>query len=152
MWLGRGIFLTPAESGVPKKPQWLIPRQLARLIPFWPYWKIRQSGVQNVHEGDRCGDARCIMARCQEAGGKLSCGALYAAFDREKEPTDLDIAQVLTDFVPLSKLFLRCLTMDSTPSFESPKQVNFSVVGRPLFRKWNVKRMVTADGKRLPIT
>src|SRR5882724_4493174 len=30
--------------------------------------------------------------------------ALYAAFDEEKEPTDLDIAKVLTEFVPLSKL------------------------------------------------
>ena len=30
--------------------------------------------------------------------------ALYAAFDAEKEPTDLDIASVLTEFVPLSKL------------------------------------------------
>jgi SpoVK/Ycf46/Vps4 family AAA+-type ATPase len=30
--------------------------------------------------------------------------ALYLAFDREKESTDLDIARVLTEFVPLSKL------------------------------------------------
>ena len=30
--------------------------------------------------------------------------ALYMAFDAEKEPTDLDIARVLTEFVPLSKL------------------------------------------------
>jgi AAA+ superfamily predicted ATPase len=30
--------------------------------------------------------------------------ALYLAFDGEKEPTDLDIARVLTEFVPLSKL------------------------------------------------
>jgi SpoVK/Ycf46/Vps4 family AAA+-type ATPase len=30
--------------------------------------------------------------------------ALYLAFDQEKEPTDLDIAQVLTEFVPMSKL------------------------------------------------
>ena len=31
--------------------------------------------------------------------------ALYLAFDAgEKEPTDLDIARVLTEFVPLSKL------------------------------------------------
>jgi SpoVK/Ycf46/Vps4 family AAA+-type ATPase len=30
--------------------------------------------------------------------------ALYMAFDSEKEPTDLDIAGVLTEFVPLSKL------------------------------------------------
>ena len=30
--------------------------------------------------------------------------ALYLAFDREQEPTDLDIARVLTEFVPLSKL------------------------------------------------
>ncbi len=30
--------------------------------------------------------------------------ALYLAFDREKEPTDLDIAGVLTEFVMLSKL------------------------------------------------
>jgi AAA+ superfamily predicted ATPase len=30
--------------------------------------------------------------------------ALYLAFDQENEPTDLDIARVLTEFVPLSKL------------------------------------------------
>ena len=30
--------------------------------------------------------------------------ALYAAFDEENEPTDLTIARVLTEFVPLSKL------------------------------------------------
>jgi ATP-dependent 26S proteasome regulatory subunit len=30
--------------------------------------------------------------------------ALYAAFDQGKEPTDLDIASVLTEFVPLSRL------------------------------------------------
>jgi hypothetical protein len=30
--------------------------------------------------------------------------ALYLAFDVEREPTDLDIARVLTEFVPLSKL------------------------------------------------
>jgi len=30
--------------------------------------------------------------------------ALYLAFDEENEPTDLDIARVLTEFVPLSKL------------------------------------------------
>ena len=29
--------------------------------------------------------------------------SLYQAFDNDKEPTDLDIAQVLTEFVPLSK-------------------------------------------------
>jgi SpoVK/Ycf46/Vps4 family AAA+-type ATPase len=30
--------------------------------------------------------------------------ALFAAFEGETEPTDLHVAQVLTDFVPLSKL------------------------------------------------
>jgi SpoVK/Ycf46/Vps4 family AAA+-type ATPase len=30
--------------------------------------------------------------------------ALYLAFDSDREPTDLDICQVLTEFVPLSKL------------------------------------------------
>lgn len=30
--------------------------------------------------------------------------ALYVAFDGEREPTDLDIAGVLNEFVPLSKL------------------------------------------------
>ena len=30
--------------------------------------------------------------------------ALYAAFDEANEPTDLTIARVLTEFVPLSKL------------------------------------------------
>jgi hypothetical protein len=29
--------------------------------------------------------------------------SLYDAFDQDTEPTDLDIARVLTDFVPLSK-------------------------------------------------
>lgn len=36
--------------------------------------------------------------------------ALYMAFDGEKEPTDLDIAQVLTEFVPLSKLMAEQIT------------------------------------------
>ncbi len=36
--------------------------------------------------------------------------ALYLAFYREKEPTDLDIAQVLTEFVPLSKLMAEQIT------------------------------------------
>ncbi len=36
--------------------------------------------------------------------------ALYLAFDREKEPTDLDIAGVLTEFVPLSKLMAEQIT------------------------------------------
>jgi hypothetical protein len=30
--------------------------------------------------------------------------ALFCGFDQEKEPTDFSIAQVLTEFVPLSKL------------------------------------------------
>ena len=30
--------------------------------------------------------------------------AVYLAFDEGNEPTDLDIARVLTEFVPLSKL------------------------------------------------
>ena len=36
--------------------------------------------------------------------------ALYAAFDAGKEPTDLDIASVLTEFVPLSKLMAEQIT------------------------------------------
>jgi hypothetical protein len=36
--------------------------------------------------------------------------ALYLAFDREKEPTDLDFASVLTEFVPLSKLMAEQIT------------------------------------------
>jgi len=36
--------------------------------------------------------------------------ALHVAFDREKEPTDLDIASVLTEFVPLSKLVVEQIT------------------------------------------
>ena len=30
--------------------------------------------------------------------------ALFLAFDSDREPSDLDVAGVLTDFVPLSKL------------------------------------------------
>jgi len=36
--------------------------------------------------------------------------SLYDAFDRDTEPTDLDIAQVLTDFVPLSKTMAEPIT------------------------------------------
>jgi SpoVK/Ycf46/Vps4 family AAA+-type ATPase len=36
--------------------------------------------------------------------------ALYAAFEEEQEPTDLGIAQVLTEFVPLSKLMAEQIT------------------------------------------
>jgi ATP-dependent 26S proteasome regulatory subunit len=36
--------------------------------------------------------------------------ALYQAFDGEKEPTDFSIAQVLTEFVPLSKLMAEQIT------------------------------------------
>jgi hypothetical protein len=36
--------------------------------------------------------------------GDIFTEALYQAFDEETEPTDLTIAQVLTDLVPLSKL------------------------------------------------
>jgi ATP-dependent 26S proteasome regulatory subunit len=36
--------------------------------------------------------------------------ALYLAFDQGKEPTDLDIASVLTEFVPLSKLMAEQIT------------------------------------------
>jgi SpoVK/Ycf46/Vps4 family AAA+-type ATPase len=36
--------------------------------------------------------------------------ALYLAFDADKEPTDLDIAGVLTEFVPLSKLMAGQIT------------------------------------------
>jgi SpoVK/Ycf46/Vps4 family AAA+-type ATPase len=36
--------------------------------------------------------------------------ALYMAFDVEKEPTDLDIAQILTEFVSLSKLMAEQIT------------------------------------------
>ncbi len=36
--------------------------------------------------------------------------SLYDGFDRETEPTDLDIARVLTEFVPLSKTMAEQIT------------------------------------------
>jgi hypothetical protein len=36
--------------------------------------------------------------------------SLYTGFDRNAEPTDLDIARVLTDFVPLSKMMAEQIT------------------------------------------
>jgi len=36
--------------------------------------------------------------------------ALFLSFDAEREPTDLDVAQVLTEFVPLSKLMAEQIT------------------------------------------
>jgi len=35
---------------------------------------------------------------------------LYQAFDDDKEPTDLTISRVLTEFVPLSKLMAEQIT------------------------------------------
>ncbi len=36
--------------------------------------------------------------------------SLYQAFDEEKEPTDLGIAQVLTEFVPLARTMAEQIT------------------------------------------
>ena len=36
--------------------------------------------------------------------------ALFQGFDADREPTDLNIAQVLTDLVPLSKLMAEQIT------------------------------------------
>ena len=36
--------------------------------------------------------------------------ALFLAFDRDREPGDLDVAQILTEFVPLSKLMAEQIT------------------------------------------
>ena len=51
-------------------------------------------------------------SNCQERPERLTGGeierafieALYQAFDEETEPTDLTVAQVVTDLAPLSKL------------------------------------------------
>jgi SpoVK/Ycf46/Vps4 family AAA+-type ATPase len=46
-------------------------------------------------------------------GSEIECAfveSLYQAFDEEKEPTDLTIAQVLNDLVPLSKLMAEQIT------------------------------------------
>ncbi len=50
-----------------------------------------------------------VIARATEGliGSEIeSCfvEARYAGFGQDQEPTDLTIAQVLTDFVPLSKM------------------------------------------------
>ena len=37
-------------------------------------------------------------------------GALYLAFDGNREPVDLDVARILTEFVPLSKLMAEQVT------------------------------------------
>jgi hypothetical protein len=36
--------------------------------------------------------------------------ALFLAFDQNREPGDLDVARILTDFVPLSKLMAEQIT------------------------------------------
>jgi hypothetical protein len=36
--------------------------------------------------------------------------SLFLAFDLDREPTDLDVAQILTKFVPLSKLMAEQIT------------------------------------------
>ena len=55
---------------------------------------------------DDQGAAAIIRGMTIERGSEIEAAfveSLYDGFDREAEPTDLDIAQVLTGFVPLSK-------------------------------------------------
>jgi len=56
-------------------------------------------------DGSRsCKHTRSVDMGTADDHCKAFVEALYVAFDQGKEPTDLDIAGVLTEFVPLSKL------------------------------------------------
>lgn len=44
------------------------------------------------------------MQRVIRRSPSVFVDALYVAFDADQEPTDLTVAEVLVDFVPLSKL------------------------------------------------
>lgn len=74
-------------------------------------WKI-----QIAKHGRNAKDFDCIqLARVTEGftGSEIEnafMDALYVAFDQRKEPTDLTIAGVLTDYVPLSRLMAEQIT------------------------------------------
>ena len=87
---------------------WTLPNQQEREA-IW--------GVQIGHYGRAPEDFDTVqLAKATEGltGSEIENAfieALYLAFDAgEKEPTDLDIAGVLTEFVPLSKLMAEQIT------------------------------------------
>jgi SpoVK/Ycf46/Vps4 family AAA+-type ATPase len=58
--------------------------------------------------------------------------ALFSGFDQQKEPTDLTIAQVLTEFVPLSKLMAEQISSLRTWAHGRAKQATTQQAERKL--------------------
>jgi SpoVK/Ycf46/Vps4 family AAA+-type ATPase len=78
-----------------------LPNQAEREV----IWDIQISKYgRNAKDFDTVQLARATDALTGSEIENVFVEALYQAFDGEKEPTDLTIAQVLTEFVPLSKL------------------------------------------------
>ncbi len=61
--------------------------------------------------------------------------SLYEGFDREAEPTDLDIARVLTEFVPLSKTMAEQITALRTWAKGRARFATSPAVSEPRLRK-----------------
>jgi hypothetical protein len=72
--------------------------------------------------------------------------ALYQAFDGNMEPTDLTIPQVLTEFVPLSKLMAEQITGLRNWAKGRTRLATSSVVSRG-FRKMGVQGLASGVRK-----
>jgi len=78
-----------------------LPNQAEREV----IWEIQVAKYgRNAKDFDTVQLARATEGLTGSEIENVFVEALYQAFDGEKEPTDLTIAQVLTEFVPLSKL------------------------------------------------
>jgi hypothetical protein len=62
--------------------------------------------------------------------------SLYDAFDRESEPTDLDIASALTDFVPLSRTMAEQISALRTWALGRARFATSSAATEPKLRKF----------------
>src|SRR5258708_3817907 len=75
--------------------------------PRWHQTTTRYIEAVAAQNGPQSEPERTPFALYVDTGSEIEnvfIEALYSAFDDDKEPTDLTIAQVLTEFVPLSKL------------------------------------------------
>ena len=97
-------------------------------------WKIQ---IQKHGRSERDFDTTQLAKATEGLTGseieQVFVEALFSGFDQEQEPTDLTIAQVLVDFVPLSKLMAEQISglrswakgrtkLATTPSSFSPKR------------------------------
>jgi SpoVK/Ycf46/Vps4 family AAA+-type ATPase len=114
------VFVVATANDVSQLPPELLRKGRFDEVFFvdLPNQKEREAiwGIQISKYGRDPGDFDLVqLARVTEGltGSEIEnvlVDALFLAFDAEREPTDLDVASVLTEFVPLSKLMAEQIT------------------------------------------